>query len=118
VVPEQHTYVLDFFLWFNTLWIFLGLILSLLIGWKFYLRNRKWILISTTAALVSVIFVLGWMAPTIGRLITADNGLSAAESITLLHRWTIANWVRLGIEMCGFISALRALSVPSRPVRA
>ena len=107
---NRRTYVLDFFLVFNSLWIFLALVVSLLVGWRSHAARRKWVAASALAAFIATAFVLGWMAPTIGRLITPGNGLSAEEIVALLHRWTVANWIRLCVEFCGFVFALRALS--------
>jgi hypothetical protein len=105
----RHTNVLDFFLVFNSLWIFLALLVSLLVGWRGHGARRKWVALSAAAALIATAFVLGWMARTIGRLVTPDNGLSAAETVALLRLWVTANWVRLCVEFCGFVFALRAL---------
>lgn len=101
----------DFFAIFNTLWISLALAISLLLGWKRYGDARHWVLASMIAALLSFIVLMGWMVATISRLVSPDNGgLPLAEIQILLHRWTVANWIRLGIEFCGFVFVLRALS--------
>jgi hypothetical protein len=106
---NRRTNVLDFFLVFNSLWIFLALLASLVAGWRVHAARRKWVALSAVAAFVATVFVLGWMARTIGTLITPGNGLTAEQSVALLRLWTTANWVRLGVEFCGFVFALRAL---------
>lgn len=109
---NRQTYVLDFFVIFNTLWIFLALVVAVLAGWKSQGSRRKWMLASMMTALVSTCLLLGWMVPTISRLITADNGLTNQEVLTNLQRWTIANWVRIGLDLCGLVFALKALKAP------
>ena len=107
----RHNNLADFFVLFNSLWILLALALSLLLAWKSYGAARRWALSSLAAALLSFIFLVGWMVATISRLVSPDNGgLPLAEIQILLHRWTVANWLRLGIELCGFVFALLALS--------
>jgi hypothetical protein len=109
---NRQTYVFDFFRVFNTLWIFLALLMSLLAGWKFQAARRRWLLASMLIAVVSVSLLLGWMVPTIHRLITPGNGWTDQEVLTNLHRWTIANWLRIGLELCGLVFALIALKAP------
>lgn len=108
----RHSNLADFFVIFNSFWIVLALALSLLLGWRAYGRSRLWILASIVAALLSLIFLF-WMVPTISRLVTADHGgLPQAEIVRQLHLWIIANWIRLGVEFCGFVFALLAFRAP------
>lgn len=100
----------DFFLLFNSFWIILALALSLLLAWKIYVETRGFVFASLVAALLSVGFLF-WMVPIISRLVSPDNGgLSLADIQVQLHRWTVANWIRLAIELCGFVFALLALT--------
>ena len=108
----RYDNLLDFFLTFNALWIFLALALALLVGGRALGGRRKWMAVSALAALVATVMLFGWMVRTIVQVVTPDNGLSAAETVRLLRLWTAANWVRLAIELVGFVAALKALSAP------
>jgi hypothetical protein len=100
----------DFFVIFAPLWTFLALLVA------FFMARRSpariWLLIAASAALVCLFILLGWMVPTIVRLVQPDHGgLDAAGIARELHRWTIMNWVRLGIDFLIFASATRALTL-------
>jgi hypothetical protein len=59
--------------------------------------------------------LLGWMVPTINRLVQSDHGgLDAATVTNQLRQWTIANWVRIGIDFLTFLAATRALTISRR----
>ena len=105
------TAVADFSVVFNPLWTAVALALSLALGWHTYGEGRGLALGSLVAALLSVLIVAGWMAPTFDRLMNPqDATVSMVEIQTTVYRWTVANWGRIVVEFDGFVCALLALS--------
>lgn len=88
---------------------------ALIAGWKTRWPYREWLLLPVIA------FVIIWAATptifwpiihelygtTIGRTTHTDT-----ELVRLIHRWVICDWVRVGLIAIGFISSVRAISLP------
>ena len=111
----RTTYVGDFFVIFNPIWIAVALAMSLASGWASYGRARTWAMGSLVAAVISALSLVLWMVPTIAGLVSAqDATISLSEIQRTLHQWTIANWGRLVIEFDGLVCALLALVVGAR----
>ncbi len=103
----------DFFLIFSPLWTFVLLLIAAKLGKDH--PARRWIIFSAVCALVSVMTLFGWTVPRISRLLQPDHGgLDAATVVTQLRQWTMANWIRIGIDFLTFLAATRALTTSRR----
>jgi hypothetical protein len=103
----------DFFLIFSPLWTFVLLLTAAKLGRDH--PARRWIIFSAVCALVSVMTLFGWTVPRISRLLQPDHGgLDAATVVTQLRQWTMANWIRIGIDFLTFLAATRALTTSRR----
>jgi hypothetical protein len=103
----------DFFVIFAPLWTFVSLLIVAVVVKDH--PARRWIIFGAVCALVSLMALLGWMVPTINRLVQSDHGgLDAATVTNQLRQWTIANWVRIGIDFLTFLAATRALTISRR----
>jgi hypothetical protein len=105
----------NFFAVFNPLWVTLLLVASLWLGrGAGPSRRRRWTLAFAACAALAALAILGWMAPTVGRGLRAvAEGRFSPEVADALRLWVRANWVRLGLELCGTLCALRALGAPA-----
>ncbi len=104
----------DFFIPLSAL-IAVGSIGALISGWKSSVRTWLWLGV--------VAFLIIWaLAPTvfwpmihqlygtaIGRVTTSD-----AESMQLAHRWFVWDSFRVVLSLIGFVSSVRAMSLPER----
>ena len=96
---------------FNPTWTAMALAVSLALGWDSYGERRGWALGSLVAAVIAVIILFAWMAPTFAGLMNPqDARISLVAVQTTLHQWTVANWGRLVIEIDGLVCGLLALS--------
>ncbi|PYL18510.1 MAG: hypothetical protein DME30_03050 [Verrucomicrobia bacterium] len=103
----------DFFVIFAPLWTFVALLITAVLSKDH--PARRWIIFSAVCALVSLMSLLGWMVPTISRLVQPNHGgFDSATVATQLHQWTIANWIRIGIDFLTFLAATRALTTSRR----
>ena len=106
----------DFFVIFAPLWTFVALLIVTAVAKDH--PARRWIIFAAVCALVSLMSLLGWMVPTISRLVQPDHGgLDSATVATQLHQWTMANWIRIGIDFLTFIAATRALTASRRVIQ-
>ena len=106
----------DFFVIFAPLWTFVALLIAAAVAKDH--PARRWIIFAAVCALVSLMGLLGWMVPTISRLVQPDHGgLDSATVATQLHQWTMANWIRIGIDFLTFIAATRALTASRRVIQ-
>ena len=105
----------NFFALFNPLWVTLLLVASLWLSrGATPSRRRRWTLAFAACAAVTALAILGWMAPAVGRgLRSVAEGRFSPEVADSLSLWVRANWARLGLELCGTLCALRALSAPA-----
>jgi len=97
----------DFFAIFNASWIFLATFIAI-----FLMRtgSRRWAIASAVAAALS--FAIAFrMDPMIARLLSpGQGGRTAAESVVQLRTWTHMNFLRLVVELLGFIFGIKAAS--------
>jgi hypothetical protein len=106
----------NFFLIFSPLWTFVLLLITARLGKDH--PARRWIIFSAVCALVSLMTLLGWTVPTISRLVQPDHGgLDSATVATQLRQWTMANWIRIGIDFLTFLAATRALTASRRVIQ-
>jgi hypothetical protein len=88
---------------------------TLLSGWRTRPQHRKWRIAGTVLALVVVVSTFAWFVPNIIRLHSKDvMAMSADEVTSLTKAWVGLNWVRVVLYSAGWLSALRALSVPPK----
>jgi hypothetical protein len=88
------------------------LLLGLIAGWHLT-THRVWLLLPVVCMAISVVMTFTYIYPINAVLFEQAGGnLSAIEIQALARRWIIADRVRLGIMAAGFISLLRALSIP------
>jgi hypothetical protein len=105
----------DFFVIFAPLWTFILLLIAARLGKDH--PARRWIIFSAVCALVSLMGLLGWMVPTISRLVQPDHGgLDSATVVIQLHQWTMANWIRIGVDFLTFLGTTRALTTSRRVI--
>ena len=106
----------DFFVIFAPLWTFVALLITASLSKDH--PARRWIIFSSVCALVSLMSLLGWMVPTISRLVQPDHGgLDSATVVIQLHQWTMANWIRIGVDFLTFLGATRALTASRRVIQ-
>src|SRR5437667_125768 len=108
--------VVDFFVIFVPLWTFVALLITAVLSKDH--PARRWIIFSAVCALVSLMSLLGWMVPTISRLVQPNHGgLDSVTVGTQLRQWTMANWIRIGIDFLTFVAATRALTSSRRVIQ-
>ena len=106
----------DFFVIFAPLWTFILLLIAARLGKDH--PARRWIIFAAVCALVSLMGLLGWMVPTISRLVQPDHGgLDSATVVIQLHQWTMANWIRIGVDFLTFLGTTRALTASRRVIQ-
>src|SRR5207237_8317630 len=87
----------DFFVIFAPLWTFVALLMTAVLSKDH--PARRWIMFSAVCALVSLMSLLGWMVPTISRLVQPTHSeLDSVTVATHVSQWTMANWIRIGID--------------------
>jgi len=93
----------------------LGMLGALISGWKTAVRLRVWLWLPV------IMFLIVWaITPTVfwpmihqlygtatGKIVASD-----AESIRLAQRWIICDWFRVGLIAIGFVSSVKAISIP------
>jgi len=94
----------------------IGVVGSLISGWKADFALRVWLWLSL------VMFLIIWAAtPTIFWPMnhnlyygaTGKISTSGAALAQLARRWVICDWLRVGVIAVGFISSVRAISIPT-----
>src|SRR5260370_3022098 len=106
----------DFFLIFSPLWTFVLLLITARLGKDH--PARRWIIFSAVCALVSLMSLLGWIVPTISRLVQRDHGgLHSATGMTQLRPWSMANWIPIGIDFLTVLAATRAPTASRRVIQ-
>jgi hypothetical protein len=88
---------------------------TLLSGLRTSPQHRKWRMAGTILALVVVLFTFAWFVPNIIRLHSKDVMAMSSDEVTNVTNWWVGlNWVRVVMVSAALLSALRALSIPSR----
>ena len=104
----------DFFQPLSALMV-VGILGALISGWKTPLGYQIWLWVPVISFLTIWIFTPTVFWPMIRELYGAGSGKimkSDAELILLVRRWMIWDWLRVAIIAVGFVSSVRALSIP------
>jgi hypothetical protein len=92
-----------------------GILGTLISGWKTRLECRIWLWVPIISFLLIWIFIPTVFWPMIRELYGAGSGKivrSDAELILLVRRWIIWDWLRVALIATGFVSSVRAISIP------
>ena len=92
-----------------------GILGALISGWKTRFEFRVWLWLPVIAFLVIWIFTPAVFWPMIRELNGAASGKivrNDAELILLARRWIIWDWLRVAMIAVGFVSSIRAISMP------
>lgn len=106
----------------ETIWNFFGppfmaarlapLLGALLMGWHLP-QHRKWLLVAVVCMAFGVVFTLAYIYPINDLLFAQAGGNRSPEEIQAMARqWIMADRVRFGVGVIGFLALLRALSIP------
>jgi hypothetical protein len=104
----------DFFQPLSALMV-VGVLGALISGWKTRFEYRVWLWLPVIAFLVIWILTPTVFWPMIRELYgttTARITRSDAEAILLARRWIIWDWARVVMIAVGFVSSIRAISMP------
>ena len=92
-----------------------GILGALISGWKTRLGYRIWLWVPVITFLIIWIFTPTVFWSMIRELYGAGSGKvvrSDAELILLVRRWMIWDWLRVAVIATGFVSLVRAISIP------
>ena len=92
-----------------------GIFGALISGWRTRLEYRIWLWIPVISFLIIWILTPTVFWPMIRELYGAGSGQivrSDADLILLVRRWMIWDWLRVVVIATGFLSLIRAISVP------
>ena len=94
-----------------------GALGALILGWKTPFRYRVWLGLSAALILAVWVFtaVAFWPSNSAlyaGASAVASDARSKAELIRLTHQWVTYDWWRVAMMAAGFVSAVRAISIP------
>ena len=104
----------DFFQPLSALMV-VGILGALISGWKTPLQYRVWLWVPVITFVIIWIFTPTVFWPMIRELYGAGSGKivrSDAELKLLVRRWMIWDWLRVAVIATGFVSLVRAISVP------
>ncbi len=104
----------DFFQPLSALMV-VGVLGALISGWKTRFEYRVWLWLPVIAFLVIWILTPTVFWPMIRELYGTATGRitrSDAEAILLARRWIIWDWARVVMIAVGYVSSIRAISVP------
>jgi hypothetical protein len=90
---------------------------ALISGWNTPWRYRTWLGLSAASIFAVWIFTVIAFWPRNGMLFAAASGAALsltdrAELVRQVHLWVIYDWCRIAMMTAGFVSAVRAISVP------
>jgi hypothetical protein len=92
-----------------------GVVGALVAGWKTRPGYRLWLWIPALAFLVVWVFTPTVFWPMIRELHGTATGKLArtdAQSLELARRWILWDWMRVTVIAVGFLSCVRAISIP------
>jgi hypothetical protein len=90
-----------------------GILGALISGWKTPFEYRVWLIIPVITFVIIWIFTPTVFWPMIRELYHAGKiGRSDPDLILLVRRWMIWDWMRVALIAIGFISSVRAISIP------
>ena len=104
----------DFFQPLSALMV-VGVLGALISGWKTRFKYRVWLWLPVIAFLVIWILTPTVFWPMIRELYWTATGRitrSDAEAIILARRWIIWDWARVVMIAVGYVSSVRAISMP------
>ena len=85
---------------------------ALLAGWHLP-RHRMWLLVAAACKAFGVVFTLTYIYPINDVLFAQAGGSHTPEEIrAMVWQWVMADRVRFGVGVIGFLALLRALSIP------
>lgn len=91
---------------------YLPLWVCLIAGWHLK-THRKYFLLTVVCFTFGVAFTLFYIYPINAVLFAQAGGSHSAEEIRqMAHQWVLADRVRFAVSSVGFLSLLRALSIP------
>lgn len=90
---------------------------ALITGWKTPPSYRVWLVLPAVMMLVTLIFTVLWFWPRNAALWAIAKGSPTAirdpaEVVRLARQWVTYDWLRVAMGAVGFVSAIRAISVP------
>ena len=90
---------------------------ALISGWKTPFRYRVWLWLSAVLILAVWIFTAVAFWPSNAALFAAASGAAnrakgEADLLRLTHQWVTYDWWRVAMMGVGFVSAVRAISMP------
>jgi hypothetical protein len=90
---------------------------ALISGWKTPFRYRVWLWLSALLILAVWVFTVVAFWPSNAVLFAAASSATTetrveAELIRLTHQWVTYDWWRVTMMGAGFVSAVRAISIP------
>jgi hypothetical protein len=104
----------DFFQPLSALMV-VGILGALVSGWKTPAEYRVWLWLPVIAFAIIWIFTPTVFWPMIDELYGAASGKivrSDADLVHLVQRWIIWDWLRVAVIAVGFVSVIRAISIP------
>jgi Domain of unknown function (DUF1772) len=90
---------------------------ALISGWKTPFGYRAWLWLSAVLILAVWVFTVVVFWPSNAALFAATSDAASgskgeAELIRLAHQWVTYDWWRVAMMAAGFVSAVRAISIP------
>lgn len=104
----------DFFQPLSVLMV-VGILGALICGWRTTTPYRIWLIVPIVAFLIIWAFTPTVFWPMIRELYGVASGRinrTQGEAILLVRRWMIWDWMRVGVIAIGFLSLVRAISLP------
>jgi uncharacterized membrane protein len=96
----------------------MGAIGALITGWSTSSGHRVWLLSSAVLIVAVWVFTMVIFWPMNAALYAAASSsshpLSNPELVRLVHQWVTYDWLRVAMMTAGFVSAVRAISLPVR----
>ncbi len=92
-----------------------GILGALICGWKTPFEYRVWLCLPVTMFLILWVLTPTVFWPMNHELYLAassSSGKSEAEVIQIARRWIILDWLRVAMIAAGFVSSVRAISLP------
>ncbi|MDQ1592520.1 MAG: hypothetical protein QOG71_3147 [Pyrinomonadaceae bacterium] len=96
---------------------------ALISGWKTPWKYRVWLMLSAAMILVTLIFTVSVFWPRNAALWQVAKGAPTAMKdrdaiILMVREWVRYDWVRVAMATIGFVSSVRAISIPFPPLLA
>jgi hypothetical protein len=90
---------------------------ALISGWKTPARYRVWLVLSAMMILVTLIFTVVAFWPRNAALWAVARGSPTAikdpaEVVRMVREWVTYDWLRIAMGTVGFVSSVRAISLP------